>query len=287
MFFKNSRSSKFFKMFLTLIHPKLGLKKEEYNLIKTADLIVSKGQESYTGSYGIIHFVDSFFESYICSRVSNKVILLGHSIGPIKNKFQRYLLKYTIQNFKKIYIRDSISKKALEHISYKNYEEIDDMAYNATKLFNTNIPKKKKVLIFPNKAIVKNNSINLYINNLQKIIKHFISLDYKVGIASSVKAKDWNNDYIITKHILSKNSKVEDIKISNLEEFMYQIKSSKIVVSSRLHPIILASDLNCSIVALSDAPKVYGILQKIKTKYKILNPLNITNNEILSLHESI
>jgi colanic acid/amylovoran biosynthesis protein len=83
--------------------------KESINSYKDVDLVISCPGgflEDSTKSY-----FASIFQIFLAISFKKEVIIAPQSIGPIRGKFSKYLLKKTLQKVKKIYTRETYSYK--------------------------------------------------------------------------------------------------------------------------------------------------------------------------------
>jgi polysaccharide pyruvyl transferase WcaK-like protein len=275
-----SGKNKFYKILKIVglfLLPSSVLGRKNFYFLKKSDIVISKGQETFTGSYGFIHFFDSFLEAYIVSRFNPNIILFGQSIGPFKNSLQKKIALFVLKKIKIVCPRDTISKQLLISIGCDKtkIKIIKDLAYYAMPYFNENLKNtpKNEVMIIPNKSILKNHfQDNAYIKNLLDIIKILQDNNIKVVLSSSVTADDWNNDYALCNRIKMINRKVEIRFYKTLEEIVRDIKNVNFLISSRLHPLILATGMNKKIIALTKAPKIIGVLKDLGGDYLILDP---------------
>ncbi len=281
-----SKIMKSLKILGIFLFPSMVLGKDGYNLFKKSDLIVSKGQESLSSAYGFVHFVDSFLDFYLISRINKNIILYGQSIGPLHNKLQRLIAKFVLRNIKNAYVRDSISENLLIELGYpkKNIFRVKDLAYKAIDYFKGYINDKKnnEVIIIPNRAILTDiDKKTVYIKNLLKISEKLIEKKINVVFTSTVTASDWNNDFEICNEIKKINNEVEIRHYETLEKVVMDLNSCNFLISSRLHPLIFATGLQKRVIALSDAKKIIGLLGDLELKESIFNPfVELSNSDV-------
>jgi len=273
--------SKSFKIAGLLIYPKLFLPSHQYNYLKEAR-IFSKGQESLTQSYGFIHFIDSFIEQLIASRINKDISLYGHSIGPIY-KYKR-LCAFILHRFAKVYVRDSRSHELLLSLNYDETKIVDvkDLAYKAVEKYDLGELSKSKghYLLVPNAAICRTKEIEAqYIQNLHLLIKYLLLKKQKLIIGSSVITTDWNNDYRLCQRLKDDYPELELRHYMQLHEFLRDVKSAKMTISSRLHPLIMSNGLGTGVLAVSRSPKVIGLLTDLGLDQNIIDPFNKLNQK--------
>jgi polysaccharide pyruvyl transferase WcaK-like protein len=253
-----------------------------------SEVIYAKGQESLTSSYGHVHFIDSVLEPLMAQHVNKKVVLYGHSVGPVSSWLDRQVARYTLKRLHHVYARDKLSQKTLEDLGYPadSITVIKDLAYTAIQ----RIPelqgkaKPQHYLVIPNAAILKDaRDRERYLRTLRTLMDELKKRNEQVIIASSVTATGWNNDYDICQELASQYPEATLKRYTTLNELLLDIKSAKRVISSRLHPIIMATGMAVPILALSQAPKVAGVLSDFMGPgYELHHPFESTEGDLLS-----
>ncbi len=269
-----SRAAKVRRIIGLYLAPKLVLPKASYDYLKQAT-VYSKGQESFTQAYGLVHFVDSFLEQFLVSRITPEVIMLGHSIGPIKK--YKWLASYAVKKLAKIYVRDSRSRQVLLDIGYSpdKIEQTKDLAYRAVAGYNLGeeVKSKDHYLIVPNAAIcLTAEQTERYMTNLKSVIEALLKKGEHVIIGSSVLDKGWNNDYALCERLKADYAELKLKYYSHLHEFLLDVRGAKKVISSRLHPLIMATGLDTDVFALSNSHKVKGLLGDLGLELAISDP---------------
>lgn len=263
--------------------PRLFLPRDSYNFLKQAK-VYAKGQESLTQDYGFVHFIDSVIEPLIVSRITKDITLLGHSIGPIYK--HKWFSSLVVRRFSKIHVRDSHSKAVLKDLGYdeRNVTLIKDLAYSAVDHYDLGKPGKQRghYLLVPNAAICSTPQLaNQYKQNLRRIVENLLQRNDEVIVGSSVIADDWNNDYQLCRQLKAEYNKIELREYHALDEFLRDVKSAKQVISSRLHPLIMATGLGTEVLALSRSHKVKGLLSDLGLQTNIVDPFQAIDRERL------
>jgi|GEM_PF-2028557 len=266
-----------------LLSPRSFMDESSYEYLKSSK-VFSKGQESFTQDYGLTHFIDSFLEQLIVSRFNRDITLLGHSIGPIYKYGS--MSRKVLDRFAMIEVRDSRSYDLLLELGYpaNKITQIKDLAYTAVNEYELDDPVSKgHYLIVPNAAICKNEQeTESYISNLTVIITRLLERDEHVKIGSSVTSKDWNNDYKLCDVLKLKFDSLEMVHYKTLDEFLIDVKSARMVISSRLHPLIMATGLDTPVFALSKSHKIKGLLGDLGLKSSIVDPFDGISEEALT-----
>lgn len=261
-----------------IIHPKLGLTADQRRFLYASDLIVAKGQETLTESYGPVHFLDSILDAYLASRTGRPVILLGHSIGPIRHPLARPLAQHVLGRLSKVQVRDSQSRRELAGLGYPADRITQDRDLAYTAVANHPFPKRQRgnyALVIPNAAVPRTpDQAREYLANLGDIIAALQGRGYEVRLASSVTASDWNNDYRYCHLLQAQHPAARIVHYTTLNELLADLYQAAIVVSSRLHPVILSDAMNTPFIALSKAAKVLGLIADAGRSDRALHPFN-------------
>lgn len=251
-------------MLKLLFLPSLALDKEDFKYLKECDVVISKGQETLTESYGFVHFIDSIIEQYAVARINPNIELLGHSIGPIHR--YKIIAKHVLKKIRYIHVRDSKSFDVLKNIDYPQaqIEQRKDLAYLAIEKYSKLMKIEKKdqhYLIVPNTALMKGDtSRDTYLKTIEQTIEACLATDRGVIIGSSVTATDWNNDYVICDMMKKKYPEITLKYYKTLYDFLVDVRTAHVVISSRLHPLIMSNAQKIRLFAISNSHKVEGLL---------------------------
>jgi len=265
-----------------LFAPEIFMDDATYLYLKDAK-VFSKGQESFTQDYGLTHFIDSFLEQLIVSRFNRDITLLGHSIGPIYK--YRTASRWVLNRFAEIRVRDSRSYDLLVDLGYPESKimQVKDLAYKAVNEYQLDKPTSEgHYLIVPNAAICKTDQqTEDYMKNLKKVVERLLERNEHVKIGSSVTTDDWNNDYRLCDMLKANYDSIEMVRYKYLDEFLGDVKSARMVISSRLHPLIMATGLETPVFALSKSHKIKGLLGDLGLESAIVDPFENISDEAI------
>ncbi len=257
----HSRLTKLLRVVGLALVPKLFLPAQSYSFLRKAE-VYAKGQETLTQDYGLTHFVDSVLEPLLVSRLTRRITLFGHSIGPIYK--HSWFARFAVNRFATIYVRDSRSEATLRDLGYgaDRIKRTKDLAYAAVARYAPDAPSAKEhYLLVPNAAICTSPERTAdYLHNVRHIIERLLAQGEKIIIGSSVTADDWNGDYRLCKQLKKEYPKLQLKEYRYLHEFLADVKNARQVISSRLHPLIMATGVGTDVLALSRSPKVAGLL---------------------------
>lgn len=262
--------------------PRLFLPAKSYHFLRKAE-VYAKGQESLTQDYGLVHFVDSVLEPLLVRRLNKRIILFGHSIGPVYK--HHWFAAWAVKQFAKIYVRDSRSAAVLGALGYgpTRIERTQDLAYAAVARY---APKsataKNHYLLVPNAAICTSPRLaEEYLRNVRQIIEKLLGQGKQIIIGSSVTADDWNSDYRLCRQLKKEYPKLQLKEYRYLHEFLADVKNARQVISSRLHPLIMATGVGTDVLALSRSPKVSGLLGDLGLQGTLVDPFKTIQMEQL------
>ncbi|HZM63769.1 MAG TPA: polysaccharide pyruvyl transferase family protein [Candidatus Saccharimonadales bacterium] len=257
----HNRITKLLRVVSMAFLPRLFLPAKSYRFLRQAE-VYAKGQESLTQDYGLTHFVDSVLEPLLVSRLTRRITLFGHSIGPVYK--HAWFARWAVKRFARIWVRDSRSETALLNLSYDptRIKRIKDLAYAAVARYAPALKSTKKhYLLVPNAAICTSpQRTDEYMTNLRQIITELLKQNAQVIVGSSVTADDWNSDYRLCRQLKKEFPKLVLKEYRYLQEFLADVKNARQVISSRLHPLIMATGIGTDVLALSRSPKVAGLL---------------------------
>ena len=244
----------------------------------------AKGQESLTQDYGLTHFVDSVLEPLLVRRITKQIILFGHSIGPVYK--HRWFATWAVKQFSEVHVRDSGSEKTLRELGYnpKRIKRTKDLAYAAVARYKSDKAESQSghYLLVPNAAICTTpKRTEQYLHNVRRIVETLLAQGKKVIIGSSVTADDWNGDYRLCKRLKNEYAKLTLKEYRQLHEFLHDVKNARQVISSRLHPLIMATGMGTNIVALSRSHKVTGLLGDLGLQTAVIDPFQTIDSEQL------
>jgi len=187
----------FRKKFLLLLLPKEH--RECFNCLTESDLIIVKGG-CYIYSFGrlkdFLFLYRMLYTIILALLFEKKVILLGHSIGPIKGIIQRGMAKTILKRVDRIVLR--------EEFSY----------YYLKKNFNIT---ETKISVSPDLAFLKVDFSSKYKKTIERENVPLIKTD---DIIIGITVRDWDfpgkkNPELLFKHYISEISKIVDYLCNN------------------------------------------------------------------------
>lgn len=200
-----------------------------------------------------------------------KIVLFG--VGAVKdyNMINRNLIKYALKKIDKIYVRDNESRLFIKSNFNKDAEVVPDVVFSIDKYIEPieennlksdyliSITSYERYYRYDKKSFLNKSDyykywcekINSVRQNNSKIMLFYSTYD-------DMKTAYDFLDYIENNY----NIKIELCKITTMENMIEYIYNSKCIISSRMHPLIIATSLGIAVepVLISDKLRSFSNL---------------------------
>jgi len=249
-----------------IVFVKLGLKafyrREVMEHVKDCDLVISHSDESFKESasllplnpYWVITWwsmlIARTWEILVAKSFGKPVVMFPNSVGPFRTWIGRSLSRLSLGNCDHVLIRDSISYEIVNKLGIKAPKSL---TFDTALLFS---PPHKNVLDdFPRPLMGV--SPGIYSHSLSReevrnyIMAHVKALDaaiekygfFVVFLPHYVSGFEYD-DLEVCKLILHKmknKNRVKIVSASTVEEFKLFLNQMDMVISSKMHPAVLAA----------------------------------------------
>ncbi|MCL6582151.1 MAG: polysaccharide pyruvyl transferase family protein [bacterium] len=299
----------FLKDYSSILLPKKF--KTSFNAIRSADLIILKGG-SYIYCYGgikqLVFLYRLLLSSFVAIILNKKIIALGHSVGPVVGWFPKFLVRFCLNRYIRIVVREEISYQFLIEelkIDKNKVELLPDIAFWYKEYKENNIIKGKEFeYILKSEGITINNlnkpkigltvrdwhfpmqsenSKKLFDRYLDSIAKVLDKLAYKYG-ANIFIMPHALSDLSIGEKIIQRTSYARPFLLKgDYSTFILRklYGAMDIFIGTRIHSAIFALSSGTPVIAIAyEIPKGLGIVKMIEDKYYIIDIASI-NEEIL------
>ncbi|HPQ21756.1 MAG TPA: polysaccharide pyruvyl transferase family protein [Saprospiraceae bacterium] len=303
----NSFINKLGRCFLTIEQ------KKSLDIFQSLDAVIVKGG-GFLHSYGKLHdpFVMYYFlfDLMLAHRHKVKVIILPNSIGPLKNRIARTLVKRVISKSVFISVREDVSYQFLKNvlnISSKKYPDLgfflksyetDLLPYLINKGF---IKEKKNIAItlrpYRFDGFVNADRLyNSYLTEMSNFVSHQIDKGYDVTLMAHTLGPSAHEDDRLALnevyHFLSDKYKKSIIYLEDFELDCRQIQKLysyyDLVIGTRFHSVIFALNENTPSIAIAyGGNKSYGIMQDIGLPEYVIGIEKVTSFELDLLVEKL
>jgi len=240
-------------------------------ILKNSDLVIIGGGGLFF-DYGLLDTLKISGKSQILywlmiSWVANfyKKDILWYSVGfgPINTRFSNWALRKSIKLPMYITTRDNLSQKLVLGLGRKDPIESRDCVFGLNLKNNKNKKANKIITLFPRYWKNKENSIILR-------FKEIISYGLEDGYGFVISCTNSKTDMKICERIYSSfksNSSVSFKplkKNDSLKKFNDLLTNSRLIVTMRMHPVILASLSEIPSIAIEyNTPKIVSCMNEL------------------------
>ena len=268
--------------------------------IRYSNALVFGGGGIFQDETSFKSFFYYFFNCFI-SKINKRYLIIDrNSIGPINSNTSKYLFNYVINWAFSISVRDNLSYEYL----IKNYPKSVDKFYKREdfvlspffdlkdKIYTNS--KQQRILfilrpVYIKKLKLEHPNFVKILETVANIIKSYKNFEISImlfdeknyeemGIENFLSNKLLENFYFNFKEYpydgflgTYKNCSIYYPGKGNLIDTLKYIKESLIVISNRLHGIILAKVLNTPVLGISISPKIQGICQDYNIPFIDIN----------------
>ena len=274
--------------------------------IKTCDRFVMGGGGLFTDEKLFAVFLWGL-HARVARRYKKPVYMIGQSVGPLKTRIGKWVVKKVFKNAKHINLRDEESKILLEKLKINK-----EIIVSCDPVFGLKFDKKisgNMALDQVNKKVEQRDlkgyfvfTIRPWKKNFEKLYTKFIHQVCKIGekyqylpvFIPFQLIKE--NDMAILNKIIVQKSELEQIdKLEfneNIDEVLGVISQAKFTFGVRLHSLLFSMLVSVPFFAFSYSPKIDNLLKMFKLENYGINDLaqkdiEETVNHILSNDDEI
>lgn len=243
--------------------------KENVEVVKTLDFLVIGGGGILMDLY---KREAPLYGSYAMMAKNTRVpyVVYGCGAGPLNTGLGKWFIRYMAKNARNISVRDPQSKALLQEIGVKrDVHVIGDPAFSleVDRAQYSQAPKKVGVTAVPyyNASYWPTGDETLYNNYIDGMAKNLERLIEKHNVEITFFATKYPQDADVTKDIQSrmKNGDKTTIIDENLppQKILDLTATFDVLIGTRLHSLILATDAKTPIIGVSYHRKVNDFLQ--------------------------
>lgn len=215
--------------------------------------------------------------------LNNDYYILGSNFGPYKDKEYYDMYKDVFKKAKDVCFR--------EEYSYNLFKDLENVRYAADIVFsmdtsNIKIVDNKKVVISVIDLSCRKELkqyTEIYESKIKDVCEYFINIGYGVTLMSFC---DIEGDVKAIKNILNlvDTNIADKIEVysyeGNIQEALYVIASSSVVIASRFHAMILGLLFNKTVIPMIYSEKTLNVMNDIEFKGKYVRINEIDNFNI-------
>jgi colanic acid/amylovoran biosynthesis protein len=280
--------------------------KKSLQLFSELSAVVVKGG-GFLHSYGKIYdgYVMYYFlfDLMLAKRYGVKVIILPNSIGPLRNRIARWLVKRVLSKVEMITVRENVSKTFLEKelgFSIPVYPDLgfylkSDQTCLSAYLKSKGFKGDKKnigITLRPYRFDGHNNADTLYQNYLNEVgrfIESQVSRGYNVGlIAQTLGPSAHEDDRLALQRVLDDLGDTFKSSLHYISDFDLNCKQMQklysyydIIVGTRFHSVIFALNENIPCIAIAyGGNKSFGIMEDIGVSDFVLGIESVSSDKL-------
>jgi polysaccharide pyruvyl transferase WcaK-like protein len=248
------------------------------------DVVVSCSDENFKESasmlplniYWTITWWTMLFERMmevtVAKYLHKPLVMFPNSVGPFRTKLGLLMSKLALNNFDALIIRDSVSYNALKRLGVVPKMTLtSDAALLFSADASINAPKFGKPSIGVSIGVY-NQSLNerdfqrFLLNNASALDKIVELYDFDVSFLPHFITGFENDDLEVSTTVMGKmkhRSRARVYKIDRLEEFKRCLEQMELLISSKMHPMILATSGFVPTVCIAYDHKQTGFLSDL------------------------
>jgi polysaccharide pyruvyl transferase CsaB len=242
--------------------------KEVFKAIRQCDLLISGGGtllQDVTSNRVIPYYLGVV---KIAQWLKKPVVFYSQGIGPVKSRFNKWLIKKVGKKVNHIFVRDPQSKLELEKmgVQTKVTESVDPVL---------GLKVRKEVADKIKQTMVEGKKIGVYLRpweNTQEIVASMVFLlegIIKKGYEIYLIPMYYHEDCPVARSVHKEfKEKVHLInRPLSIEETMAYTEQFDFIIGMRLHSLIMAAGANIPMFGLSYDPKVQDFCKMIEAPY--------------------
>ena len=257
------------------------------------------------GGYFNDHWSESFYahlcEIYIAARRHAKIAMIGQTIGPFSNNRNRELFKSMLRYVDYIDVRDQTSYDVLKSLLGNREIHLSCDAVIRNGAYNQKETREKRIAIMYQRKrpytkpdtsrlsyrisqifhLVTGQSL-IFTHRLCGLIRelHALYPDYEIVFLQSTNWRESEIEKIV------KRSKADGVKFNNnIDEYIMEIAQSDLVITTNMHPAIIATTMGIPAIAISHTYKIDDYMKLIGQKNCIF--YNIEIKKICSMTDDL
>jgi polysaccharide pyruvyl transferase CsaB len=254
--------------------------------IKTCDKFILGGGGLFTDEklFAVILWGIQAFFAY---KYKKPVYIVGQSVGPLKTRIGKWIVKKIFSKAKYINVRDEESKILLKSLKINNeiivtcdpVFALENLQKNDQNSYLEKLNKKVEQLGYNGYFVF---TIRPWIQNYELLYNKFIQVIAKIGRIHKLLPvfipfqliKE--NDTSILNKIIDQNGIKDEIEVKSYTENIFEILDiiahAKFTIGVRLHSILFSILTGAPFIAISYSPKIENFLKMEKLERFISKP---------------
>lgn len=248
------------KSIFTVNKTKKAVKACDYFILGGGGLFSNLSTKAYL-IWGIQGFMAYLFKK--------PIIMYGQSVGPLKGRFKKWLVRKVFSKSIFITVRDEHSKKELKKTGItKKIYVMPDMIFRIPPSSEKSLPKRSKQVLIALRYLKRITpsfvqEIANFLNWLSQKKYQLIFLDFQKG-----------SDHLIHQEIINRldTKNYQHLsEVKNAHSLFKLFQQSEFIIGMRLHSILTAIKIETPFIAINYAPKVENFLTYAKLNHYLLD----------------
>ena len=281
------------------------------DMLESGSVFIMSGGGYFIESSKSLQFLSRLVEIELAKRAGCKVVLMGQSIGPVFTQADRKRVKHALDNCTRIYVRDQSTLNYLKSLNDSaNIQFAPDLAVVLPDVIDERkllMPGERKntISIMPAhyslyqrvdqaeklprlcETILRKmspQSIN-YKNQLKRFILQ-LSKRHKIRFVMST---NWTWDQSFARSLTDgiDRDRYEFVTCRSTEDLVEKLISTRCLISTKMHPLIIASSYNVPTIGISYNYKVDNYMKIINRDRYCYRIDKINADEMISQVEDI
>lgn len=264
-----------------------------FDILCDAKIIIWNGR-NFRGDTWIKEPYDIFnllYNPLVGILLRKKIVNIGSSVWPLKNKLSRLMLKYAFKKCDLVTIRENNSYMYLKKISNKtdNIKLRPDLSFHLLKnlIADKNIVKDRTSNTIGLTVVDWNNDGNIvrerYIDSLIQFVRYLIGIGKEVLVIPQVTYKVEKTDRINNTLKSEFGDKIkfidEDLDVEGLLKIYAKLE---LLIATRMHSSIFAQSLNVPAISIAyDHGGKWGILDMLNSGDSIISITDVTTDLLI------
>ncbi|WP_440898002.1 polysaccharide pyruvyl transferase family protein [Amphibacillus sp. Q70] len=226
----------------------------------------------------------------IIKKMSCPIILAGIGVDTTYSIIEKKLYRKVLPNIDEIYVRDKVSQKILNEEFNVSSNYIPDVVFAYSRFFpqDVDINKKNKLLImiYDYNALKDNfetkfKTIYEYFNYWEKLIEQNMENNLEIVLGYTTIG-DKRTTYEFSEYLKRKSNIKFSIKNTDrLSDFSNLLKDTKVLISGRMHGMLLGLNYKCEIVPYVISSKIEAFKDEWLDKKFNIDDVNIEIDKTL------
>lgn len=271
--------------------------------IAHSDVVVSCSDENFKESasmlplnlYWAITWWTMLFERMIevsiAKFLKKPLVMFPNTVGPFRTRLGLLMSKLALNNFDYIIIRDSVSFKALKKLGVVPKMTLTS---DAALLFSADTSVQAQKFSSPSVGV----SIGVYNQSLtEKDFERFLDenasaldriielYDFDICFFPHFISGFENDDLAVSKSVMGKmknHSRARVFKIDSLDEFKLSLEQMNLLITSKMHPMVLATSGYVPTVCMAYDHKQTGFLSDLGLTDYLIPLKDVDSEKIVS-----